>query len=152
MTERKKKEYVAIKRQRLIQDDMKETCTKDLEKAYAAAMMNRVRIPPQLNKLAHNSKKRTQDDFCQTLKSYYGATNTTDGQKFVFCVVSGDWYVSTDVKAAHLVPKSLQSNKLHICLVPGTWICQIPKTVGYKFFSLSLFASKLRSIILHHQL
>ena len=59
--EKKKKEYVAIKRQRkLIQDDMEESRTKDLEKAYAAAMTNRVRIPPQLNKVAHNSKKRTK--------------------------------------------------------------------------------------------
>lgn len=112
-----RREYVALKRQRkLIQGDIKEGDQSNLEKAYALAMLNRVKIPPQLSQSARNPKKPTQDDFRQALESYYGAARTMiagDSQiKQVFCAVTKRWWLSGEVKAAHMVPKSLQSDEL----------------------------------------
>lgn len=115
--QKKKKEYVTLKRQRkLIEDDIEEGAESDLEKAYASAMMNRVRIPEQLTQSKRNFKMRTQNDFRQALETYYGVVRKeVDGeseQELVYCAVTQVWWLSRDVRAAHIVPKSLQSEEL----------------------------------------
>lgn len=67
-------------------------------------------------KKAKFQKKRTQDDFRQALETYYGVlrkeVDGEIGQMLVYCSVTQVWWLSGDVRAAHIVPKSLQSEEL----------------------------------------
>ncbi|MCJ1464996.1 hypothetical protein MMC07_003611 [Pseudocyphellaria aurata] len=109
----KKREWIALKRQKvLIEEDIEEGPYATLEKAYAAAMKHRVKIPTQLSKAEQNLKKHTQAKFKGELERYYAAARTNDGDKSVFCAVTKAWWDAKLIKAAHLVPKSLQSEEL----------------------------------------
>ena len=113
----KRREWVTLKKQkRLIKDDIEEGDKSNLEKAYASAMLYRVKIPPQLCKAGQNQKKHAQEDFRNALESYYGAVRmvmvSEAEMKKIFCPVTKIWWVAKLVKAAHLVPKSLQSIEL----------------------------------------
>jgi uncharacterized protein YicC (UPF0701 family) len=64
---------------------------KTIERAYAKAMFNRVKIPRQLSSKERNWKKHIQDDFRRGLIDYYKAEETKEGQKFCYCVVTERW-------------------------------------------------------------
>jgi hypothetical protein len=108
-----KKDYVTLKRQRkLIEDDIEETSIhKTMEHAYAKVMMNRVRIPREVHKSARN-QKYTQETFRADLMRYYAVENKLKGKNFCYCVATERWWKSSEVKAAHIVPKSLESEEL----------------------------------------
>lgn len=141
----KKREYVALKRQkRLIQDDIEEGGQSNLEKAYASAMLHRVKMPPQLGKSGQNQKKHAQENFTEALEAYYGTVRTVtvkDNEvKHVFCPVTKMWWMSKAVKAAHLVPKSLQSIELSYLFGVGSMNLSDPRNGMFEMdFFLALF-------------
>ena len=109
----KKREWIALKRQKvLIEEDIEEGPCTTREKAYAAAMKHRVKIPTQLSKAEQNLKKHTQEKFRRELETYYAAARTNEGDRSVFCPVTKTWWAAKLIKAAHLVPRSLQSEEL----------------------------------------
>ena len=105
-----KDELFATRRQRLLlEEDMDQPgLFNRLEDAYANSIMNRVmsatcRLVRQ---------KLYQSAFRKGLENYYDATQITDdGERQVWCLVTG-WHESTQVKAAHIIPKSLSSGEL----------------------------------------
>ena len=105
-----KDELYATKRQRLLlEEDMDQPgLFHRLEDAYANSIKNRVmsatcRLVRQ---------KFNQGAFRKGLENYYDATQITeDGEKQVWCVVTG-WHESSQVRAAHIIPKSLSSGEL----------------------------------------
>lgn len=80
------------------------------------AMKNRVRIPRQLSRTERNYKKHVQEDVRVAVEAYYDEVKETQEvtqvKKEVHCAVTKNWYDSKATKAAHLVPKSLQSAEL----------------------------------------
>jgi leucyl aminopeptidase len=109
-----KKEYVTLKRQRkLIEEDMEDAnIHQTTQRAYAISMVNRVKISPQISSKERTAKKHIQEGFRRDVINYYAAEKITEGHKLCYCVVSGRWYVPGEVKAAHIVPKSLESDEL----------------------------------------
>lgn len=113
----KRREYVALKRQRkLIEEDLTDGWRENIEKAYSTAILNRVRITQQLHRQSRIFKKHRQEDFRRAVESYYDVVHVekevTQEIRTVYCIVSRQWHPSKDMKAAHLVPKSLQSEEL----------------------------------------
>ena len=102
-----KKEMIIIKRQRkLIEDDMEEEGVhKTVEEAYAQSMMNRVLVAAG----KATKVKFDQTGFRKSVLEYYNALD--EETSFVHCPLTG-WCHPKDVKAAHLVPKSFQSEEI----------------------------------------
>lgn len=114
---RNRKEYVTLKRHRKhIEEDISDDWKQNLETAYSMAIKNRVRIPRQLSRTERNYKKYVQEDFRVAVEAYYDAVKQTQEvtqvKKEVHCAVTKKWFASEAMKAAHLVPKSLQSDEL----------------------------------------
>jgi hypothetical protein len=111
-----KKEYVTLERQRkLIKDDLEENnIHRSFEHAYARVMINRVKIPQQLSSKERNIKKHIQEDFKRDLINFFDVEETQEGQKFLYCWITKRWWKSEEVKAAHIVPKVLESEELSL--------------------------------------
>lgn len=115
---RQAREFITVTRQkRLIKADMEETGKKKAEEAYALAMVNRVRIPRELKGPERKSKKHQQKNFRVDLEEYYDVVDDKlEKSRFLkscFCMVTGKWYESALCKAAHIVPKILESQELN---------------------------------------
>ena len=109
----KEREIVVLKRQKkLIKDDLEENLPSHtrLEDAYANIIMNKV-----MAATAKLKKKRyNQSAFKKGVIIFYGAERDSenDGEiDSLWCHLTG-WQALADVKAAHIVPKSLESNEL----------------------------------------
>ncbi len=116
-TMNQKREYVTLKRQRrLIEEDMlEETPLKKADEAYSISIGRRIRIATALSKRERNLKKHIQDSFRAEVEKYYGVVERNKGNKkdkYVYCVVTKRWYPSAIMKAAHIVPKALESEEL----------------------------------------
>lgn len=111
---KEKKEYVTLKRQRkLIEDNLEEFSVQNtFEQPYANAMLNRVKLPRQLNSKERSLKRHTQENFKHELAKYYEAETTIESTKFCYCAATQRWWKSELVKAVHIVPKSLESEEL----------------------------------------
>lgn len=113
------RELVTLKRQKkLIEDDIIEGQGHDsLEAAYAIAMLNMDRIPRPLNKQERNRANHSQEAFRKDVGNFYEviwhSKITADRKKAkileIYCVAAHAWFDSMLVKAAHLVPKKLES-------------------------------------------
>ncbi len=97
---------------RLIQEDMDDECNFDtdvsreqLDKAYSEAIMHKVKGAS----LARKKKKSNQNAFRTAVGERYHAFKEfeeDDKDQWAWCPVTG-WNHVPDVKAAHIVPKSL---------------------------------------------
>lgn len=127
------REFVTIKRQRkLIEDDIAEDSTTSTEEAYATSMLHRV-----LGATAKTTKtKFDQSGFRKSVEEYYGAMEMRDGMKFAHCAVLG-WVPSSQVKAAHLVPKSLESAEIAHLFGAGAIVLTAPKNGEFDEANLS---------------
>ena len=113
------RELVTLKRQKkLIEDDMAEGQGHDsIEAAYALAMLNRDRVPRPLIKKERNRATHTQETFHKDVRSFYevvryGKTKGDPKIITIYCVAAHAWLPPESVKAAHLVPKELESAEL----------------------------------------
>lgn len=113
------RELVTLKRQRkLIEDDVAEAQGHDsLETAYALAMLNRDRIPRPPTKAKKNCATHTQETFRKDVGNFYevveyGKTKADPKILSIYCVAAHARFDSKSVKAAHIVPKKLESAEM----------------------------------------
>lgn len=106
-------EIVVLKRQRkMVEEDIEDEMPQrqDLEAAYASVLSAKV-----ISATAKQSKSDfDQSEFKKDVVKYCGARkmDETDGKRpLTYCHLSG-WWDKNQVKAAHLVRKSLQSEEL----------------------------------------
>ena len=78
-----------------------------LERAYTSVMVAKVMSASAKQK----KTKFDQSKFKRDVLSYYNAFCNLNGMPSAYCHVTG-WHDITNVKAAHLVPKSLHSDEL----------------------------------------
>ena len=88
-----------------IDDALKAECP--IEDAYAASMVGRVRLSTGKQKAQNFSQSR----FKQDVLDYYDARFSDDTSKLSWCHLLG-WYAADAVRAAHLVPKSLEEDSV----------------------------------------
>lgn len=122
-----KSQYVTLKRQRLmIEDDIQDSShNKSLEGAYAVAMVNRVKIR---RKKEDVSPKTVQRRFRNGILNFYDVKKVREnGERLVYCVASKEWWDAKLVKAAHLVPRSLESEELSYLFGAGTTDLSLPQ-------------------------
>ncbi|KAI9789413.1 MAG: hypothetical protein M1816_006073 [Peltula sp. TS41687] len=106
-------ELVAAKRQRkFIEEDLQEEGglqgqVENLQNAYIETMTARVKSATAAQSKSHFD----QDRFRKDVEKHYDAVRYQGGQKEAWCCLTG-WTESSDTKAAHIVPKSLQSQEL----------------------------------------
>ena len=109
----KESKFVLLKRQKkLIKDDLDETLPSatTIADAYANVIMNKVMAATADQK----KKKSNQHKFRTAVIKYYGAaaSSINEGDKdIVWCHLTG-YFPKEYVKAAHIVPKSLESSEL----------------------------------------
>ncbi|EEQ27458.1 hypothetical protein McanMca71_006359 [Microsporum canis] len=121
-------EIRVIKRQRrLIQEDMEEAMPryKDLESAYIDAMVSKVATAS-----GNQSKyKFKANKFRVAVEEFYEASKMEGADEFkklAHCHVLG-WFLSKDVRAAHLVPKSLDECSVAHLFGAGTITIDDPR-------------------------
>ena len=133
-----KGEFVTLKRQRkLLEEDIMEAdIHKTVESAYAKAMLNRIKLPKQISAKERNCKKHIQEKFRHGLEEYYEVGRTDGNCKSIYCVATGNWYEPEFMKAAHIVPKSLESEELSY-LFGGEVKLSDPRNGNSTSFSLS---------------
>ena len=109
----KERELVVLKRQKKsIKDDLEENVPSHarLEDAYANIIMNKVMTAAAKQK----KKKYNQSAFKKRVIALYGAERDSENDGDIdslWCHLTG-WQALADVKAAHIVPKSLESTEL----------------------------------------
>lgn len=109
----KESEIIVLKRQKkLIMDDLEEIVPSHarLEDAYANIIMNKVMTATAKQK----KKNYNQSAFKKGVIAFYGAEQDSENDGDIdslWCHLTG-WQALADVKAAHIVPKSLESNEL----------------------------------------
>ena len=109
----KERELVMLKRQKKsIKDDLEENVPSHarLEDAYANIIMNKVMTAAAKQK----KKKYNQSAFKKRVIAFYGAERDSENDGDIdslWCHLTG-WQALADVKAAHIVPKSLESTEL----------------------------------------
>jgi hypothetical protein len=78
-----------------------------IERAYSSVMVSKV-----MSASAKQKKKRfDQSKFRRDVLSYYHASRDMDGSRQAYCHLTG-WQDRENIKAAHLVPKSLHGDEL----------------------------------------
>ena len=116
----KEHEMVMLKRQKkLIKDDLEENVPLHarLEDAYADIIMNKITTATAKQK----KKKHNQNAFKRAVIAFYGAERDSENDGDIdslWCHLTG-WQALADVKAAHIVPKSLESTELSYLLGAG---------------------------------
>ncbi|KAI9369358.1 hypothetical protein BJX61DRAFT_536488 [Aspergillus egyptiacus] len=115
------------RQQRLIEDDLEEELQVKkkrtaeqpddglLERAYASTMVARVMAASAKQKKA---KAFDQTQFRKDVVQYYNARDP-DGETSTWCHVLGMFLPSAEVKAAHLVPKSLSGDEISFLFGAG---------------------------------
>ncbi|KAK2753650.1 hypothetical protein FQN55_000013 [Onygenales sp. PD_40] len=78
-----------------------------IERAYASALVSKVMTATAKQK----KQKFDQSKFRKDVLEYYGAARQTGAQREAYCHLTG-WWLADDIKAAHLVPKSLSGDEL----------------------------------------
>jgi hypothetical protein len=110
--DKKERELTTLKRQKkAISDDIEEVLPQypQLEDAYSSVLMSKI--------MSASSKQRKgtpfdQSAYSKAVVSFYGAVRHTDtGDIEKYCHLTG-WQPEKQVKCAHLVPKSLESDEL----------------------------------------
>lgn len=135
-----KKEFVTLNRQRkIIEDDLEEIKNVyTIQHAYAKIMVNRISISRRSD---HNLKKNPEEKlFRFQLIRYYQVQEIEQGQKWCYCVATGRWWQSKDVKATHIVPKSLESEELAYMFGAGELNLSEPRNGIYSIY-LSIYLS-----------
>lgn len=155
--ERDKKEYIALKPQRhLLEEDFDEdSAEENLEYAYAKAMVNRVKMPKQLNTKEKNLKSHVQEKFRKEVVKYYGVESSNEGQSFLWCAVTQRDWKPKETKAAHIVPKTLESEELAYLFGAGEMDLSDPR--NGTFFLLPLLKKQgltieIVGLILHRNI
>lgn len=114
---KRRKEWVTLKRQRRhTEEDILDQGKENVETAYGIAIRNWFQIPSQLSNSERNRKNHAQQDFRKGVEDYYHVAKEIQEQtkvvREVYCCVSKGWYEPSSMKAAHIVPKILQSDEL----------------------------------------
>jgi hypothetical protein len=118
-------ELLVIKRQRkTLIDDVNEALDDcDLvEAAYANIIVNKVMLAGRQNKRGFNRKK-----FSEKVDNYYKAAKIEHGERYRWCHILAQWIPHKDVRAAHIVPKSLESEELNYFFGVGDVILSAPQ-------------------------
>jgi hypothetical protein len=119
------KELVCLKRQKkFIDDDLNESLPRHatVEDAYAALIVNKV-----MSAGIQNPRKFKQTRFADGVCEYYNAVRRSkDGTKMKWCHILADWLPADSVKAAHLVPKLLESEELSYFFGVGEVVLSAP--------------------------
>jgi len=111
-TDKKERELTTLKRQKkAISDDIDEVLPQysTVEGAYSSVLMAKI--------MSASSKQRkgprfNQSAYSKAVLTFYNAVRCTDsGEIEKYCHVTG-WHPEKQVKCAHLVPKSLESDEL----------------------------------------
>ncbi|EEP79818.1 predicted protein [Uncinocarpus reesii 1704] len=124
--------YTVKRQKRLILDDMKDgyPSTWKIEDAYIAAIRTKT-MAATINK-----RRFRQTEFKKVVADYLQAQRQTEGLKYMWCHILGDWLEARLVKTAHIVPKSLD-----------------PDAIGYVFGAFSMTLDDERNgITLHHSI
>jgi hypothetical protein len=119
-------ELAVLKRQKkIIRDDLDESVPKHetVQDAYASVLCHKVMTASSKQK----GKKFDQEQFRNAVSQYYETLRSQDGQRFKWCHVLRKWYQAQDVKAAHLVPKSLAGDELSYLFGVGEAILSDPR-------------------------
>jgi hypothetical protein len=108
----KERELITFKRQKkIIADDIDEVLPQydTIERPYCSVLMSKIMSASGKQKKA---KKFDQSAYSKAVLSFYGAVRSTDsGDVEKYCHLTG-WLPEKQVKCAHLVPKSLESDEL----------------------------------------
>lgn len=121
------REIVVLKRhKKLIRDDLEEILPSNvrLEDAYGKVIMNKVMAASSKKK----KKKYNRSTFKKAVIAFYGAKcdSLHDGEiDSLWCHLTV-WQPLRDVKAAHVVPKSLESNELSYLFGAGEVLLSEP--------------------------
>lgn len=105
------REFLLLKRQKkILSEDLEDELSmySRLEDAYASIVTDKVmRASGKQKKKAHD-----QPRFWKDCSSYYNAVRKDEdtGTDYAFCHLSG-WAPTKEIKAAHIVPKSLESEE-----------------------------------------
>lgn len=113
-----------------------------LERAYTSTIVSRVMSATA------KQKKRSFDQsaFKKDVLAYYGAGKIEGNYRLAFCHVVGAWFAHDDVKAAHLVPKSLSGAELSYLFGVGELILS-DKRNGKFIFPFTYSATKANNVI-----
>ncbi|RFU27637.1 hypothetical protein B7463_g8718, partial [Scytalidium lignicola] len=109
---RKERELATLKRQeKAIADDMNDALShySTLEGAYSSVLMTKI---ISASGQQRKGGKFNQSEYAKAVLSYYNVERRL-GPGYIrrYCHVTG-WYLDKEVKCAHLVPKSLESDEL----------------------------------------
>lgn len=105
-------EAVTVKRQkRLILEDLKDTAPsrETMGKAYASVIMNKVMAA---SKTKFDKPRYLQTEFKKMICDYLHASKMDQGEEYVWCHVTAQWYLASETKTAHIVPKSLDGDEV----------------------------------------
>ncbi len=123
---------VALKRQKkIIQEDLQEERPKyeTMEQAYASVITAKVMAASRQKNSNFN-----QTAFKESVYAYYDAAippeKNPEIQRKVWCPISG-WNPEDTMKAAHLVPKSLESTELSHLFGVGEAVLYDPRNGGF---------------------
>jgi hypothetical protein len=110
--DQKERELITLKRQKkVISDDIDEVLPQysTIEGAYSSVLRAKIMSATGKQK---KGKSFDQSAFSKAVLSYYGAVRRLDAESTEkYCHLLG-WLPEDDVKCAHLVPKSLESEEL----------------------------------------
>ncbi|KAL8661886.1 MAG: hypothetical protein Q9202_005168 [Teloschistes flavicans] len=125
---KRRQEFVVLKRQRkFVQEDLDDMrpSLQTVEDAYASVIVNKV-----MTATAKQKKRQfDQSAFQKAVLEYYDASRSpvSAGQpREAFCLLTG-WRNSKEVKAAHIVPKSLKSDELSYLFGVGDAMLKDPR-------------------------
>jgi len=106
------RELISLKRQKkTISDDIDEVLPQysTVEAAYSSVLMAKIMSASSKQR---KGKRFDQSAYSKAVLSFYGAVrHTDDGSVEKYCHLTG-WLAEKQVKCAHLVPKSLESDEL----------------------------------------
>ena len=125
----REQEIVVLKRQKkIVTEDLEDQAPSyvKLEDAYASVITNRV-----MSAVAKRKKNSfNQSKFKADVFAFYQATKMVGEpehqDKLSYCHLTG-WYLDQDVKAAHIVPKSLQSEEVSYLFGVGEAMLSDPR-------------------------
>lgn len=122
----REQELVVLKRQKkIVEEDLSEEAPSyaKLEDAYVSLLTNKVMSASAKQK----KRKFEQSKFKAAVFDYYNASKTTEtNQKLAYCHLTG-WHPDGVVKAAHIVPKSLNSEEVSYLFGVGQAVLSDPK-------------------------
>jgi len=107
----KERELIILKRQKkAISDDLDEVLPQysTIEGAYSSVLMTKIMSASGKQR---KGKPFNQSAYAKEVLSFYGAARRIDGLGERYCHLTG-WLPEKQVKCAHLVPKSLESDEL----------------------------------------